>query len=1395
MRIVIDLQGAQSTGSRNRGIGRYSLALTEALIRQRRSHEVILVLNGAFANTIASLRAQFSQLLPKANIRVWEGTPGSAEIGPDANPWKRAANELLREAFISSLRPDVVLVTSLFEGLIDDAVTSIGLLDQAVPTAVVLYDLIPLVNRKPYLENPAAEAWYERKLASARRAKMLLAISDSSRQEALRYLGTHPGACVSISTAADPRFKPIEIDEVRRKDLLARLGLTRSIVMYTGGIDHRKNIEGLIRAYGLLSSHLRVDHQLAIVCAIQSADRNRLSRVVAASGLNADEVVFTGFVSESDLIALYNLCKLFVFPSWHEGFGLPALEAMSCGRAVVAANTSSLPEVIGRADALFDPYSETDMARSMSQALNDPSWLKELERHGLERAQLFSWNATAEKALAALERMHVEALARSASSHHAAAQPAKKRPRLAVVAPLLPERSGISNYNSELLPELARHYDIEIVSPLAATTDPWVRANGPLRSPDWLVENAKDFERVLYHFGNSHFHQHMFELLAKVSGVVVLHDFYLSDLAEYMHAVGARAGDRAVSFHQNHGYLAAIKSFALDRADEVTREYPCNLAVLQQARGVIVHSQASCSLARQWYGDHAADEWAVIPLLRALPNQKSKAAARRALQLSDTDFVVCSFGLLGRPKLNDVLVKAWRASALAGQPGCQLLFVGENDAGPYGAEIERALRELPGPAYASITGWVDDERYRLYLAAADLAVQLRTRSRGETSAAVLDCLNCGVATIVNAHGSLSELPDGAVWKMADKFEAPELTRALETLWRDGGARADLSERGCAEMLERHAPRDCANLYAEAIERFHNSQRIDGAQLATAVAQLNGPSPYLGDWLAYASTASWSLAPSPSHAQLLVDVSELVRVDARTGIQRVVRSILKKWLVHPPQGFRVEPVYAADDGSYRYARQFTFGFLGGPSPGVADPVMEARVGDQFILLDLYPRLQPAHLELHRRLQRLGVPVRFVVYDLLPVQMPQHFPDEVAVAHHAWLKAVAVSDGAICISRTVADELFDWLQFFGPQGEQIFEIDWFHLGADLEASKPSVGLSEKAQSTIEALARGTALLVVGTVEPRKRHDQVLDAFEQLWKKGSELQLVIVGKQGWNTAEIAHRLRTHPQLERRLFWFEHASDELLEKVYGACKGLISASEGEGFGLNLIEAARAGLPILARDIPVFREVAGQQATYFSAPDAHGLAIAVQAWATSLIAGNARSSQGLACLSWAQSAANLLTCLLAGKPYRLWRFDGSQRFLGSDPRLQSQVGVRRGRSLESTATAGYLMFGPFLQLPRGRYRVSLTGLADRQGLQGAHADVTVKGGTVVLAVYPAAQWRPETGSLLFEEFELARECGDLEIRVWVPASAHLAIHQLEVAPAPMEGHAHQDRQLGVLSH
>jgi len=184
------------------------------------------------------------------------------------------------------------------------------------------------------------------------------------------------------------------------------------------------------------------------------------------------------------------------------------------------------------------------------------------------------------------------------------------------------------------------------------------------------------------------------------------------------------------------------------------------------------------------------------------------------------------------------------------------------------------------------------------------------------------------------------------------------------------------------------------------------------------------------------------------------------------------------------------------------------------------------------------------------------------------------------------------------------------------------------------------------------------MVGTIEPRKGHLQALSAFEQLWRDGSEARLVIVGKEGWTglpdnqrrtIPHLMNRLRHHPELGKRLFWLSGISDEYLERLYAAANCLLAPSEGEGFGLPLIEAAQCGLPILARDLPVFREVAREHACYFSGLAAADLAQALKAWLELDAKGQAPSSRNIEWSTWERNARELVLILSAGEADLRW--------------------------------------------------------------------------------------------------------------------------------------------------
>jgi glycosyltransferase involved in cell wall biosynthesis len=822
MRIVIDMQGAQ-TESRFRGIGRYTLSLTQALARHAADdHEVWLVVNARFPDSISTIRMAFDGLVPASRIRVFDVSASTQQ-----GDWLSLASEVIREEFIASLTPDVVLLTSVFENY--PAITSVGVRASGVPTVAILYDLIPLLNQEQYLTSSDVHESYFRKIDWMKRADLLLAISESSRQEGIDHLGRTVEQVVNISTAVGPQFRLNKLSAEARSGLCVRLGIARKMVMYApGGFDPRKNFARLIAAYGRLPEQLRLQHQLVIVSKLNPSQRQELNDLRVRHELGADELVLPGYVSDDDLIALYSIADLFVFPSIHEGFGLPALEAMACGAIVIGSAATSVPEVIGLEAALFDPMSVDSICEKLTQALTDDGFRCILRQHGQEQAKKFSWDASALRAISALEALY------------------------------------------------------------------------------------------------------------------------------------------------------------------------------------------------------------------ARVDQRQKATVQR-------------------PSIIDVL-----------------------------AELARARK----------------------------------------------------------------------------------------------------------------PNDTALCVAAQCLAFNRGSK---------------------------------------RPQLLLDISVLVQSDAKSGIQRVVRSLLAEFLGTPPSHHDVQPIYF-DGNDYRYAKRFSASVENRVATEV-DAVVDFWQDDIYLSLDLIMHLTPQVHELHKDLVARGVNLYFIVYDILLAQHPEWWHSGRATEFNLWLKSISeVATSLICISRSVADDVTGWLKT-NPlnRTEPGPRVSSFHLGADVESSLPSRGMPESATNVLVSIGARKSFLMVGTIEPRKGHAQALDAFDLLWEQGLDVNLVIVGKRGWLVDDLIRRISMHAENGRRLLWLEGISDEYLENIYKCCSCLIAASLAEGFGLPLIEAAQKKMPILARDLAVFREVAGEYASYFCGTEPVALATAIEIWLDNFSKGIHPRSDGMPCLTWKESANSLL--------------------------------------------------------------------------------------------------------------------------------------------------------------
>ena len=258
---------------------------------------------------------------------------------------------------------------------------------------------------------------------------------------------------------------------------------------------------------------------------------------------------------------------------------------------------------------------------------------------------------------------------------------------------------------------------------------------------------------------------------------------------------------------------------------------------------------------------------------------------------------------------------------------------------------------------------------------------------------------------------------------------------------------------------------------------------------------------------------------------------------------------------------------------------------------------------------------------------------VLYDLIPFTHPATCAEGTRVAHTSWWsRAPEHVDSILCISRTVRNDFLEW-QDQQPLSRKLSpaQVGYFYLGSELLESDPHTRLLTE---------NGPFLMSVGSLEPRKNHAAMLDAFDLIWATGEEVRLAIVGSFGWKSEALMARINHHPELNKKLFLICDATDRDLSSLYSSTVAVILASYAEGFGLPIVEAFQRGTSVVCSDIPVFREVAGEHAQYFDPFDPSSLAQAVlgslQSWRQS---GKARLPPNAKrdWLSWQQSTEQLL--------------------------------------------------------------------------------------------------------------------------------------------------------------
>jgi glycosyltransferase involved in cell wall biosynthesis len=766
--ICLDAQGAQSHDHHDRGIARYIVEHTRALHTAGGDalHSVLL-------NPTLPLPGSLDWLL------------GEGRLG-----WSTNDRRVVRRP---TSRPALYHVMSPFElHQTPDALWPGWARSPAVRTVVTLYDTIPLVFPEHYLRDPVIAARYQARADLVRSADRVLAISEVTAADAIGRLGVDEDRVSVIHAGATAKFADMHRSvEAAWRALDQGLGrIEPGFVLYVAGFEFRKNLERVVAAYGLMSPEARAAHQLVIACRMTESEQLQMHEWARAAGIEEGRVVLTGYVSDEELGALYRTCELLLFASIYEGSGLPILEAMSCGAPVVASATSTSPEILGDVRGTFDPYDPAAIASVVEDTLGSPDTLADLTERSRERVGRYTWERVAGETLTAYR----EVLARSGRGP---GRTRRARPRLALVSPWPPQRSGVADYSYRLATALGEHADVDIVvgEPLDHFAPPLERGVTLAQQETFrALEAVREPDRVLYCMGNSSFHGHVFELLRQRPGAVIAHDVRLTGFygwfagREHPLDPGGRLAERIEALYgarmprdvRSGGAPTWQRQAALGIF--MTRE------VQEYAEELFVHSR------------HARD---VLELDRGVLDRQTPVTvmpfafppptdANREIAPIEYAPRLLTVGVVSEVKGLAVLIAAAGVLAEA-RPGVTLTIAGPGE--PEELERWRALaREIAPGVAVEVTGHVSESRYRELLRDTDIAVQLRTLSNGEASAAIADCLAAGLPTVVTDLGWARELPAGVVAPVAHDITPPALAARLDELAGSPAERRSLHER-------------------------------------------------------------------------------------------------------------------------------------------------------------------------------------------------------------------------------------------------------------------------------------------------------------------------------------------------------------------------------------------------------------------------------------------------------------------------------------------------------------------------------------------------------------------------------------------------------------------------
>ncbi|HTU55359.1 MAG TPA: glycosyltransferase [Acetobacteraceae bacterium] len=649
-----------------------------------------------------------------------------------------------------------------------------------VLSAAVVYDFIPLKEPGRYLAGTGARISYHVALAWLAQYRRHLAISRATAEDLARVL-QRPGyqACV-IGAPLDPVFEGGASAERRH-------------VLVAGGAEARKNVACALRAQA--RSAMTREVPVVVTGRYPAAETAALAGEFREAGGKIEGLRFAGHVADAELARLYREALVLVCPSRAEGFSLPVIEAMAAGTPVIASAIDAHAELIGDRGFLFDPDDEAGLGRLIERVCRERGFAEEIVS-----SQEREWRRFR---AAEVARRFWGALAARAGGVSAPSVVAGRRPRVALLTPLPPDRSGCADYSAACTEELGKRVELHLFS---ATRAPAPRAGAAsIRPLSALASVSAGFDRVVGVMGNSPFHLGISSILLRHGGAAICHDARM--LGFYGLFVGMERAREVASAELGRNVGAQEIEGWLDCEETLPTLFLGELA--GACEPLMFHSREAARLAAAQYG--IAENLLPFALYRTWRAEALAAPAREAararLGVAADEILLASFGMVHPTKLPEECV--WALEMLRGWGvAARLCFVGH---GVEGCPGLRPLVDRLGlqDAVRFLEDYVSEEIFRDFLLAADVGIQLRSFGFGSVSGALADCIAAGLPSVANEGLAEAIEAPSYVRRIPDRVSPVLLANAIADLIDAGAHRA----RATAEWRDYAAAHDLAH-YAE-----------------------------------------------------------------------------------------------------------------------------------------------------------------------------------------------------------------------------------------------------------------------------------------------------------------------------------------------------------------------------------------------------------------------------------------------------------------------------------------------------------------------------------------------------------------------------------------------------